>query len=158
MTKNTKKISTKKSSTKSGEKLRKEAIAEVSANIARIEANERGEAPVAATPAANDVQPATKKKSKKSAGTKAMQAKVKAPKKLSGLDAAAKVLVESKEPLTAQDIIKAMADKGLWTSPGGKTPHATIYAAMIREIKEKGKASRFTKVERGMFAAAGKGV
>ena len=153
MSKSTKKTSTKKSSTKSGEKLRKEAIAEVSANIARIEATERGETPAAEPAAASDGQPASAKKSKKSAGTKAKQAKEKAPKRMSGLDAAAKVLVESKEPLTAQDIIKAMADKGLWTSPGGKTPHATIYAAIIREIKEKGKESRFTKVERGMFAA-----
>ena len=72
---------------------------------------------------------------------------------MSGLDAAAKVLVESKDPMTAQDIVKGMSEKGYWTSPGGKTPHATIYAAMIREIKEKGKESRFTKVERGMFAA-----
>ena len=155
MSKSTKKTSTKKSSTKSGEKLRKEAIAEVSANIARIEATERGETPAAEAAAASDGQPASPTKSKKKAGTKptSKKTKEKAPKKMSGLDAAAKVLVESKEPLTAQDIIKAMTDKGLWTSPGGKTPHATIYAAMIREIKEKGKESRFAKVERGMFAA-----
>jgi hypothetical protein len=47
-----------------------------------------------------------------------------------------------------------MAKKGLWTSPGGKTPHATLYSAIIREIALKGKESRFVKSERGKFAAA----
>jgi len=37
----------------------------------------------------------------------------------------------------------------------GKTPAATIYAAMIREITAKGPSSRFQKVSRGRFAAAG---
>jgi hypothetical protein len=38
-------------------------------------------------------------------------------------------------------------------SPGGKTPHATLYSAIIREISLKGKESRFVKKERGKFAA-----
>jgi hypothetical protein len=79
-------------------------------------------------------------------------------KKMSGLDAAAKVLVEAKRPMVTQEIINAMVAKGYWTSPRGKTPHATIYSAMVREISEKGKDSRFKKVDRGMFAAAGMGV
>jgi hypothetical protein len=45
-----------------------------------------------------------------------------------------------------------MAAKGLWSSPNGKTPEATLYAAMIREIRTKGSEARFQKVERGMFA------
>jgi len=73
-------------------------------------------------------------------------------KKLSGLDAAAQVLTNAKEPMNAKDIVKAMADQGLWTSPGGKTPHATLHAALTREIN--GKDSRFTKAGRGLFAAA----
>ena len=47
----------------------------------------------------------------------------------------------------------AMAAKSLWTSPGGKTPHATLYSALIREIATKGKEARFVKTERGKFAA-----
>jgi hypothetical protein len=46
--------------------------------------------------------------------------------------------------------------QGLWTSPGGKTPEATLYAAIIREIAAKGTAARFKKHERGVFVA-GKG-
>lgn len=46
-----------------------------------------------------------------------------------------------------------MFRQGLWTSPGGKTPHATLYSAILREITAKGDESRFMKTERGKFAA-----
>jgi hypothetical protein len=49
-------------------------------------------------------------------------------------------------------MIEEMAAKALWTSPGGKTPHATLYSAIIREISLKGKDSRFVEKERGKFA------
>lgn len=77
-----------------------------------------------------------------------------AAKKLSSIDAAAKVLAESGAPMSAKEMIDAMAAKGYWTSPGGKTPHATLYSAIIREISLKGEASRFRKTERGKFATA----
>lgn len=76
------------------------------------------------------------------------------PKRASGLDAAAQVLAAAAAPMNAKDIVKAMADQGLWTSPGGKTPHATIYAAMVREITTKGDKARFKKTDRGLFTAA----
>src|SRR5690349_3436580 len=47
--------------------------------------------------------------------------------KLSALDAAAKVLEESGQAMTCQDMIEAMAQKGYWSSPGGRTPAATLY-------------------------------
>jgi hypothetical protein len=74
-------------------------------------------------------------------------------KKVSAIDAAAKLLAGSKEPMGCKEMIEAMAAKGLWTSPGGKTPHATLYSAMLREINEKGKDARFKKTDRGRFAA-----
>ncbi|QKK08969.1 MAG: hypothetical protein HND58_12900 [Planctomycetota bacterium] len=49
-----------------------------------------------------------------------------------------------------------MADQGLWTSPGGKTPDATLYSAIGREISAKGADSRFRKTGRGRFASNGK--
>lgn len=76
------------------------------------------------------------------------------PKPMSGLDAAALVLREAGEPLDAQALIVRILERGLWKTEG-KTPAATIYAAMIREIKAKGSSSRFQKVDRGRFAAAG---
>jgi hypothetical protein len=109
---------------------------------------------------------ATKKTTKKptpkrktSKATKAAPAKKAKPagngkaKKLSALDAAAQVLAGSKEPMNAKQMIEAMAAKGLWTSPGGATPHATLYSAIIREVATKGKDARFKKVDRGHFAA-----
>ena len=74
-------------------------------------------------------------------------------KKPSGLDAAAKVLGQAKGPLTCGEIVERMLAKGYWSS-NGKTPSATIYAAITREIAAKGSASRFVKVERGKFTLA----
>jgi uncharacterized membrane protein len=59
----------------------------------------------------------------------------------------------SKEPINCKALIEAMAKKGLWTSPGGKTSYAALYSAIIREIALKGKESRFVKKGRGQFAA-----
>ena len=73
--------------------------------------------------------------------------------KLSAIDAAAKVLAESKEPMSTKQMIEAMAEQKLWTSPGGKTPERTLYSAVLREINTKGKESRFQKTERGKFTA-----
>jgi hypothetical protein len=64
-----------------------------------------------------------------------------------------KVLADAREPMNCKAMIEAMAAKGLWTSPGGATPHATLYSAIAREINEKGNDARFVKVERGQFAA-----
>jgi hypothetical protein len=77
------------------------------------------------------------------------------PKKISALDAAAKVLGEQSKPMNCQELIEEMSRKGYWTSPNGATPQATLYAAILREIKTKGKDARFVKTERGKFGAAG---
>jgi hypothetical protein len=71
--------------------------------------------------------------------------------RLSALDAAAKVLGESAEPLNTKQMVDTMSAKGYWTSPGGKTPHATLYSAILREIATKGNEARFKKTERGHF-------
>ena len=74
------------------------------------------------------------------------------PKRVSALDAAAQVLGKTEKPMGARELIAAMAEQGLWTSPAGKTPHATLYAAILREIAARGDAARFKKVDRGLFA------
>ncbi len=79
----------------------------------------------------------------------------KVPKRMSALDAAAKVLAETGQPMTCPELIAAMAAQGYWSSPKGKTPAATLYAAMTREATTKGVASRFRKVGRGQFARNG---
>ena len=70
---------------------------------------------------------------------------------MSGLDAAAKVLADAGEPLNCKAIVERAIEKGYWKT-GGKTPSATVYAAILREIQKKGDASRFAKADRGMFA------
>jgi hypothetical protein len=72
---------------------------------------------------------------------------------LSALDAAAQVLTETGTALSCQELIQLMADKGYWTSPAGKTPAATLYTAILKELKTKGAAARFQKTAPGKFAA-----
>jgi hypothetical protein len=57
--------------------------------------------------------------------------------KVSALDAAAEKIIAQK----------------LWKSTG-KTPAATLHAALIREIRDKKGDSRFKKTGRGRFAVA----
>jgi HB1, ASXL, restriction endonuclease HTH domain len=76
------------------------------------------------------------------------------PAKLSALEAAARVLSESTQAMTCPELIAAMAARGYWTSPAGKTPQATLHAALTREIKSKKDRSRFRKTERGKFSLA----
>jgi hypothetical protein len=87
------------------------------------------------------------------AKTKGKKSKEPKAKKTSALDAALRVLEEASQPMTCPEMIEQMAAKGYWTSPGGKTPAATLYSAVLRETKTKGDASRFVKTERGKFAA-----
>jgi len=69
--------------------------------------------------------------------------------------AAAEVLREADEPMRCRAIVEAMRDKGLWASPNGKTPEATLHSAIMREISkavETATVARFRKVGRGQFA------
>jgi hypothetical protein len=75
-------------------------------------------------------------------------------KPISGLEAAATILRDAGEPLDVKTIVARMLERSLWTT-AGKTPAATIYSAIIREIRAKGSSSRFLKADRGRFAAAG---
>lgn len=79
-----------------------------------------------------------------------------AEKAMSGLDAAALVLQEAGKAMNAKEIVAAIQGRGLAAGLKGKTPHATIYAAMITEIAKKGEASRFAKADRGQFIASSK--
>lgn len=74
----------------------------------------------------------------------------KADKRPSGLDAAAQVLKEAGQPMNTKTMVETMLAKGLWKTEG-KTPAATIYAAILREIQVKGKDARFRKTDRGLF-------
>jgi hypothetical protein len=117
-------------------------------------ANTKAPSPAATQPeaaAAADIAPAPRNP----APSAKRQARGRNPAKaakLSALDAAAKVLEEAGQPMTCAAMIAAMADKGYWTSPAGKTPAATLYSGILRELNTKGEASRFRKSSRGQFA------
>ena len=91
------------------------------------------------------------KKNATTATTAAKNAPAKTARKMSALDAAAKLLATADSPMTAKEIVDALAERKMWTSPGGKTPDATMHAAISREIAKKGDDARFRKVGRGQF-------
>lgn len=97
----------------------------------------------AATPAAGEPKRVLKKKAKTEAAAGGQ-------KKLSCVKAALQVLETAGEPMNSQEMITAMVEQNLWESPGGKTPHATLYSAILRDLK-RGDESRFVKTERGRF-------
>jgi hypothetical protein len=150
---NTKKNATAKKTgkkAKSTESLRKEAIASIDA---RLDGGKKRKPKAAAGvprvdgEALADAARANRRK----AAAKDKPAKPAKEKRVSGLDLAAKVLADAGEPLAAKTIAERAIAAGWKTN--GKTPHATLYAAIIREIADKGGESRFRKVERGRFEA-----
>lgn len=165
-------------------KLLKAAQSEIGERIERLEREERGETTPAGTatttahgaatvptpdngapsanaahaptsPGTNEADETAKKRHVGPGGKRMPKpAKEPKPKKVSALDAAATVLRDEAKPMRAVDLITQMEERGLWKSPGGKTPASTLYAALVREINTKGDASRFRKSDRGMFVAA----
>lgn len=99
----------------------------------------------AKAPGTTAVASAKKPKGKKAAGEPKR-------KRVGALDAAAQVLQKAGKPMRCTDMVAAMAEQGLWTSPAGKTPQATLYSAILREIRDKKGEARFTKTDRGQFA------
>ena len=132
-----------------------EAVLTTCPNCGATEVDEDGDCAKCHEPkvAGKDAKADNDPKAAKTKKPRVKKAKGDKPKRISGLDAAAQVLEESGEPMTAKEMVEAAEAKGYWKSPGGKTPHATVYSAIIREIAAKGNDSRFVKTERGKFAA-----
>jgi hypothetical protein len=86
------------------------------------------------------------------ASVKAPPARAPTAKKCSALDAAFQVLSETGQPMSCPELIAAMTAKGYWSSPKGRTPAATLYSALLRELQTKGDQARFCKTDRGKFA------
>ncbi len=117
------------------------AMAATAAEVAAPDAAEAGSASEARAEPERDT-----------AATDATDAKPRGKaKRPSLINAAAQVLAEADEPLGARDMVERAIERGLWTPGAGKTPQATLYSAILREINDKGEASRFVKTERGRF-------
>lgn len=157
MSKKSKTTSSKAPKAKAGKKPgKKPTVAEA---VAERKAEEAAavESAVVTTPTPEEVSsmvPAAKaKKAKAPKVDKTKKSRMRDDGTYSVLDAAHKVLKEASTPLDAQTICERALADGYWKTKG-KTPQATIYAAMIREIAAKGDQSRFKKVDRGQFTAA----
>lgn len=160
----TKKATTKKANTKAAaKKAPAKKTPRTSASAARAEGAAKTKRARQAKAAPQDHEVPSPKEIANDANLEAY-AKSKSPKqprskktaserKPSGLDLAAKVLAEAGEPLAAKAIAERAIAAGWKTN--GKTPHATLYAAIIREISKKGDAARFKKTDRGLFVATG---
>jgi hypothetical protein len=72
-------------------------------------------------PAKNSKKAKAKKQSPKDGEKPEKKAKADKPKRLSGLDAAAKVLEESGQPMTPKEMVEAAEQKGYWKSPRNLT-------------------------------------
>jgi hypothetical protein len=129
---------------KSAQRLRSEVSAKGDEAKATNETPTRGRGAKTSEEATNEAKPPKAATSAKQGGAK----------KVSCIDAAVKVLGEATEPLTTKAMIAIMTSKGYWKSPGGQTPSATLYSAILREIQAKGDEARFRKVERGLFTLA----
>ncbi|NUQ66914.1 winged helix-turn-helix domain-containing protein [Leptolyngbya sp. 7M] len=127
----------------------------------KVDANSKA-APVAGTERARKAaiaeiqqrlqgKPSAARSANKNTGKPPKASKAIKPKRPGALDAAAQIIADANKPMTAKELIEQMAARGLWKSPSGKTPEATLYAAIIREIAAKGSKARFRKYARGLF-------
>ena len=76
-------------------------------------------------------------------------------KRLGLVSAAIQILADAgaDASMNVKEMVEQVTAKGLWSpARGGKTPAASLYASIFREIKQKGEASRFIQPERGKFA------
>lgn len=112
------------------------------------------DAVVEPTETADETTPADPAPPKRVRATKARPAKTPAgdasPTKMSCLDAAAAILKAHGNPMQTKAMIDAMHSQGLWSSDA-PTPAATLYSAILREMKTKGDKARFKKTDRGHF-------
>ena len=117
-----------------------------------VTAFERADASAPSAKAATAAAPAKRAATPKAAAAPSPKA---VPQKGLGLlSAAAAVLERAGEAMSVKAMIEGAKASGLWTPGAGKTPEQTLYSAIIREIKDKGDASRFRKEGRGRFAFA----
>jgi len=86
--------------------------------------------PAGKTKSAKKSETVTEGKTKAAKKTKKTDAE---PERLSALDAAAKVLAETNEPMTSQEMITAMTEKNYWTSPGGNLSQDTIHLVILKQ-------------------------
>ncbi|HUU97570.1 MAG TPA: winged helix-turn-helix domain-containing protein [Phycisphaerae bacterium] len=100
-----------------------------------------------------DAEPAAAKDTTAPAGGDTGEPGATGGKRMGLVAAAIRVLQDDgNEPMSCPDLVKQATERGYWQRLAGKTPASTLYAAILREIRDKGEASRFRKTDRGKFA------
>jgi hypothetical protein len=68
------------------------------------------------------------------------------------IEAAILIMQGCERPLSCGEIVSLALETKIWSPKnGGRTPANTLYSSILRKIKNKGKESRFIKVEKGKF-------
>ena len=96
-----------------------------------------------------EIKPEKPAKAEKPEKTKTVAKTERADGTYSGLTAAFIVLRDAGEPLNIRQIMERINERGL-ANLAGKTPSATVSAAIQRELKNP--TSRFVKAGKGLFA------
>ena len=143
----------KKNTAKKTSKKRVRIHAEVVAPVAAPETPEASITPTATEAAPTDSAVATETPT----GAKAKKTKTAKPepkeRKPGILTIAANILKSAKKPMTTKEIVEQALAKGLWETKG-KTPSATLYSAILREVLNKGDKARFARGEKhGQFCS-----
>ena len=127
------------------------AVAEKAEKKAQTKAAKAEKAPAKAKAAEQGVEPAVAESSEPAMPANAPEVK---EKKMGLVSAAIQILKDgANTPMNVREMVEQVTAKGLWSpARGGKTPAASLYASIFREIKQKGEASRFIQPERGKFA------
>ena len=140
----------KRAAASGGPVKKKMTAAERRARLAETQAKTK------AKPKAKVDQPASAKVTGKSANKK--KADEPKEKRLSLIDAAVEVLGAAGEAMNCKQMVERITERRLWSPrSGGKTPHATLYSAILRDIQKHGDAARFEKADRGLFTLTKKG-
>ena len=144
-------VTTRKCRIKSARKLRsratKEQIRDANDQMVRADNTKYADKALERTTTAVEKTEATTDTKKVNNATRANKAN---PKREGILTIAARILTIANEPMSCKAIVNEAITKMGWTTKG-KTPHCTLYAAIIREIANKGEHARFIKVDRGQF-------
>ena len=118
------------------------SLAEYEAEAKTDKANKKDQATVPA----GDVGAGAKKPTKPAKDAKAEKTRPSKGPRCSLANAAILVLAGAKDPMNAKAIVEQATADGLYKPGNGKTPEATLYAAMLRDKK-----ARFGKAERGVW-------
>jgi hypothetical protein len=96
------------------------------------------------------IKPAKPNNTAKATGT--TKSRIRDDGSMSAIEAAYKVLTETKRAMNAREIYETAVEQG-YCKLAGATPILTVSAILHLDIKNKGEASRFQKTGRGLFAA-----